>query len=307
MKKLIAILSAAVAVCSAVPFTASAAADELTYIPTLYFKGEQSDSIDVLPNGVLYANTKSGKTLKASAKAFIKDDCLRAGQIVVKWVWNDDNVTLSNIQDPISAGTLAPYKGYASASDIGLNDSYDQKMIGVSYQSAEGVNPLAPTGETSDAYPLAVFDVNVSSSAPADYYNIAFKTEQPNVSSISYRLSKEAADRREGDAKGMDIRDIRPSGDNAKPLVVAVSDRMLGDVNDDKTIDAKDASLILKDYALRSANQPSIFTKEQLVAADLNGDIKSDSRDASRVLGYYAYISTDAGNGTSLIDYLYKN
>ena len=304
MKKLIALLTAAVAVCSAVPFTASAAADELTYIPTLYFKGEKSDSLDVLPTGVIYANTKSGKELKTTAKAFLKDECLRAGQIYAKWVWTSDYVTLSNISNPIAAGTLAPYQGYTS-DDIAVNDAYDQKLIGVSYSSTDGTDPLVPTGETSDAYPLAIFDVNVSASAPADYYKISFKTEQPNVSNISYRLSKEAADRREGELKGSTIRDIKPSGDNAKPLTVGVSDRKLGDVNNDNMIDAKDASAILKDYALRSANQTADFTQAQLIASDVTGDLSSDARDASKVLAYYAYISTKDGEGTSLIDFLY--
>ncbi len=293
MKKLAAFLTAAVAVCSALPFTASAEADEKTYIPTLYFTGEKSDSVDPLPSGILYVNTKSGKELKTSAKVFIKDDALRVGQIYAKWLWPDKYVTLSNIKDPITAGTLAPYKDYVTASDILLNDSPDQKLMGVSYANTEE-NAIPITGKTSDEYPMAVFDIAVDSAAEANYYDIAFKTEQPNVTNISYRLSD-----------GSSIRDIRPSGDNAKPLTIAVSDRMLGDVNDDKTIDAKDASAILRNYALSSASQTPDFDQAQLIASDVTGDKKSDARDASKVLSYYAYTSTQAGAGTSLIDFLF--
>lgn len=77
----------------------------------------------------------------------------------------------------------------------------------------------------------------------------------------------------------------------------------LGDVNNDKLIDAADASKILAEYALRSSGKNSKFNKQQRVAADVNTDGVIDAVDASLVLGFYAYVS---GNGdvNSLVEYI---
>ena len=76
----------------------------------------------------------------------------------------------------------------------------------------------------------------------------------------------------------------------------------LGDINNDKFIDANDASLILKAYAKISNNMSSGLTFEQANAADVNTDHHIDSIDASCILSYYSYVST---NGTlSLEDFL---
>ena len=64
-----------------------------------------------------------------------------------------------------------------------------------------------------------------------------------------------------------------------------------GDVSCDGAIDALDSSLILTDYALRSAGKDSIFSMSQSAAADVNADGSIDALDASMVLGYYASIS----------------
>ncbi|SHM85180.1 Ig-like domain-containing protein [Ruminococcus flavefaciens] len=76
----------------------------------------------------------------------------------------------------------------------------------------------------------------------------------------------------------------------------------LGDVNNDKFIDANDASLILKTYVRISNNLASGLSFEQANAADVNKDHHIDSIDASCILSYYSYLST---NGTlSLEAYL---
>ena len=78
----------------------------------------------------------------------------------------------------------------------------------------------------------------------------------------------------------------------------------LGDVNNDKFIDAADASRILAEYAARSSGNNRIFTNfQQQIAADVNVNGIIDAVDASLVLSYYAYAS---GNGEigSLTGYL---
>ena len=277
MKKLMAILTAAAAMCSVVPFAASAEeVNEKNYIPTVYFKAQTSENGIVLPQGVVYFNTKAANP-KTSAEVYIKDDFKRIGQMFIKWTY-PDGIKLSNIQDPISAGKLSPYKAFTKPEDFGINNTPDRNLMGISYTDTN-TDPIALSAEKSDSFPIAYFDIAVDASAAADYYDIAFKTEQPDVANIAYRPSDGS------------IRDIRPSGENAPSLTLAVTDRALGDVNADNKIDAMDASSVLTDYTLRSANKDGILSKEGLIAADVNGNRKVDAMDASTILSYYAYSS----------------
>ena len=66
----------------------------------------------------------------------------------------------------------------------------------------------------------------------------------------------------------------------------------LGDANLDGVVDAKDASLVLVEYALLSTDKPETFTAQQKKNGDVNFDGKIDSKDASRILSYYSYLST---------------
>lgn len=66
-----------------------------------------------------------------------------------------------------------------------------------------------------------------------------------------------------------------------------------GDVNNDKAVNAVDASRTLLEYATVSSGHESTFTDErQILAADVNRDDKVDAVDASLILSYYAHISS---------------
>lgn len=65
-----------------------------------------------------------------------------------------------------------------------------------------------------------------------------------------------------------------------------------GDVTDDGTINALDASIILMDYAFRSSGKAPFLNTSQMISADVNIDGSVDAIDASLVLGFYAYTST---------------
>ena len=65
-----------------------------------------------------------------------------------------------------------------------------------------------------------------------------------------------------------------------------------GDVNGDNCVDSVDASTVLKEYALASSGQESIFDEHQSTAADWNGDNNIDSVDASAILSEYAKLQT---------------
>lgn len=77
---------------------------------------------------------------------------------------------------------------------------------------------------------------------------------------------------------------------------------VMGDINDDGTIDARDASMALSEYALIATGGAPTFTDAQKLAANVNDDSVIDARDASIILSYYAYIAT--GGTDSFEDFL---
>lgn len=76
----------------------------------------------------------------------------------------------------------------------------------------------------------------------------------------------------------------------------------LGDVNDDGTVDSRDASMVLSEYARLSTGGSQSFSQEQWDRANVNGDNAIDSRDASLILSYYAYTAT--GGKISFADFM---
>ena len=76
----------------------------------------------------------------------------------------------------------------------------------------------------------------------------------------------------------------------------AVTD-ILGDVNFDDRVDAKDASWMLAEYASQSTSQGTTFTDpQQKINADVNGNGVVDAIDASVTLAFYSFLST-GGSG----------
>lgn len=68
--------------------------------------------------------------------------------------------------------------------------------------------------------------------------------------------------------------------------------QLMGDVNDDGTVDSSDASLILYEYSVCSTGAESVLDKGSQSAADTNGDGLIDASDASEILDFYSFLST---------------
>lgn len=66
----------------------------------------------------------------------------------------------------------------------------------------------------------------------------------------------------------------------------------LGDVNNDNSVDASDASLVLVEYSALQTGKESTLTATEKIAADVIGDGSIDASDASEILRYYAESST---------------
>ena len=81
-------------------------------------------------------------------------------------------------------------------------------------------------------------------------------------------------------------------------------DYTLGDVNNDGKVDAKDASLVLVEYAKMSTGGTGDFTEVQKLAANVNSDSKIDAKDASFILTYYAMASTASGDIPTMKEFM---
>ena len=81
-----------------------------------------------------------------------------------------------------------------------------------------------------------------------------------------------------------------------------------GDINNDGGINAVDASLILREYAMLSSGKPKSFSAAQKKAADIDGNGITDAVDSSLTLSYYAYVSTLENGNTaeSIKEYIKK-
>lgn len=85
-------------------------------------------------------------------------------------------------------------------------------------------------------------------------------------------------------------------------ITIGQQEILLGDVDSDTNVNAVDASMILKEYALLATGGGGEFDDNQNTAGDVNRDGAVDAVDASSILAYYAYTAT--GGKDSLEQYL---
>ena len=256
------------------PAALSSAADAETYEPTLYFRTEAAENVTSLPTGRLYLNrNKFPDGAKITAGAYYLDEPKATNMLYAKWQCDSDSVRLTNLTDPITAAGACPYSKWTSPSAINLKFIEEDNYMAVSYPSTVS-SPLAVTGESTDSYPLACFDIELPADIPSGRYEVYFRQgDMGDISSASYANP---------------IRDIRPSGDHAPSLFIGVSDRDLGDVNNSGKLEATDASKVLVAYTFLSSGDPSGLTIEEELAAEVNGDGLITASDASQILIMYA-------------------
>ena len=291
-------------------------AEDQTYTPGLYFKTENTDGITVISDELVIVDPDklSEGSLTLDVGVYIRDESEKIDAISAKWRSNSDYITLGNLVDPsVSTGTAKEYTTsegktfttdltpfcYASIQEDGTLSvpkpdmgSYPE-INSLYFTSSSLTNPFKWLGASSDEFSFASFNAVIDSQTPDGVYDIVFATK----------------DNTDGDKSvyshghlyfGLgDFRDFFPETQN---LTVAVGDYDLGDVNYDGSVDARDASLILAEYAVTATGGVPAFNSLSNYIGDVNRDNTIDSRDASVVLSYYAYKST--GGTKSLEEFL---
>ena len=77
-----------------------------------------------------------------------------------------------------------------------------------------------------------------------------------------------------------------------------------GDIDNDKKINAVDASMVLTYYAMISTKKSGDLSEIQQKAADVDKNGVINAVDASNILSYYAYTSTESGNIMSFENFM---
>ena len=95
---------------------------------------------------------------------------------------------------------------------------------------------------------------------------------------------------------------IRIDSDQDEQFESEVATYLSGDINQDDTINAGDASAVLAEAAAIGSGLSGDFSTEQGYSADVNGDGSINARDAACILSYAAYIGV--GGQDSLPVYL---
>lgn len=296
MKRTSCVLSMATALSMMIIPCSSAAENNADYQPSLYFKTIETDEAQVLKNGTVYVNTSLliGENNSFNAEVYIDDEEKQTGYVIAKWKSESEYITLKNLKDAETLCGKSPYVIEDEDGiylDVYLTERPELNRHYLSYANQTN-NAFKLTGENSDDYPLAGFSAEVNSETPAGRYTVEFMSGEYGAQcEILYKYGK----------SNPSIKEFFPSGDYAKPININVSDRMLGDIDNDGKITGSDATMILSAYINISSSGESKLTKEQEIAADIDADGIITGSDATLLLRYYTALSS--GEERSVYDY----
>ncbi len=294
MKRIISAVLAATAVLMLTePNSQTFAEDD--YQPSYYFKPFETEAAQIILNGTVYVNSSlfTGENNSLDAEVYIDDDQKQTGHVIVKWKCDSEYIALDNLKDPITLCGKSPYADFTTSKSIGVTAHPELNKHFVSYSLGLHAEPFVLTGENSDDYPLAGFSAVFSDDIPAGKYAVEFMSGESGAQcEILYKY---------GDTT---CKEFFPTGNYAKPINIHVSDRMLGDIDDNGIISGSDATLALREYTLLSSGMTGNFNDAQKMACDINGDGIISGSDANMLLRYYTALSS--GEKLSIYDYFLK-
>ncbi|WP_295075042.1 dockerin type I domain-containing protein [Ruminococcus sp.] len=303
MKKTISIITSTVLVAGiTASFAANAAdtADVPEYNPYFNFQVDEGSDYEVLRGGVVFINTKaaSSDSISVPCAIYLNDEQKLAGKVLAKWQCEKKGIVLKDLSNPIDNKKYgkAPFSYFNENPDEILLKDYNENGLNihaVAYSTMSG-DPMALTGDSAADYPIACFNAALEKDAEFGRYTVEVISKPDYYSSVTPRYEDKTI-----------IKSVDMAG-KCEDLIINVSDRKLGDVNDDGFVDAVDASKILYEYAVTSASGESSMTESQRAASDVDGNKFVDAVDASRVLGFYAYVSSGSEDMT-LNSFIKKN
>ncbi len=310
MKK---IISTAISLVLTAAYTAPAvlAADETPeYIPSMYFRANESDGIAPGKDGnvVLFRSDQpENSEIVVNASVFIADESLTCWYVHPVWKCASGHVVLDGLVDPVPMQDGVPNLEYAYA-EKDENGELTSKLYGTLVSRDERYNtlsftsqvvsktnraPMVPYGEKSDSYPLTSFDMHIAADAPDGVYEVYFLAqaedyEDQRTTQVGMR-----------NADGSVI-----AAPEMTPLKVTLTSALFGDVNGDKKVDSNDASAVLAAYSKVSTGAEHGLSDVQAACGDTDRDGQLSSKDASAILSYYTYLSTNGEDVKTLAEFL---
>ncbi len=293
------------------------------YIPTLYFKAEESDEVRTDGDSTVWIDGDLLKKGDIDIKTgiYIEDTEKGIYRLTVKWNCDSEYISLSDPVDPrekisevrkyrtkdgrefmtdktpfaygnIDSGgnMVIPYNIQIAGADSVLTEKKGRNARGFTYDKGVTLNtdPFGVLGATSDEYEYCGFTATVSSDIPDGEYEIRFMTDG---NSLDVKCGGQFNYNDGGSSNSFIpyVKDLKLIVSDEPPANITLPGKYkLGDVDGDGTVDSSDASMILKDYAAISTGGTSELLGDRKKAADTDGDGSVDSSDASLVLAFYA-------------------
>ncbi|MDE5584486.1 MAG: hypothetical protein K2J08_12380 [Ruminococcus sp.] len=285
-------LACAMAVTALTPSGAVAVSEE--ELPIMYLTVTENEKISIMPSGDVYINSSElTEDTAMRVNIYVRDEAKNLWNVAPKVKSESSYIAFSeDATDPTDVGENSAYQpkyDFIQSVDDECN-TVNIKLSTPMMSSSDTV--LTPTGDSTDDFPVAYFNASVDSDIPSGKYRIYFLTEAEDydgqqtttVSSILY------------DTTTPKVKEQR----------ILVSDRKLGDVNNDGNIDSVDASMVLGEYSKISSGGEKSFDESMNIASDINTDMRLDTVDASQILAYYSYSSRIPEGETcmSIFEYL---
>lgn len=282
MKKILSIAVSAVSAVTLLTSFSSSAAETSSYCPKLYFKASKTDGIHPQSNKRVYINTNDIKSKSGNITfdiaSYVGDSRKQLCMMIALWDSTDKYIKLTDLADPQTGDNKRAY-----TVSPGLISYDGDNTMSATYSSGLSGNPFTLNGKDSDSYPFAVFKATIPTDIPIGLHPIKFYTTDAPLVTESKTMKTDFA--------FYDNIGNKPTQKDAEALNIAVSDRALGDIDNDNRYSADDASMILREFTMLSSNKPSSFSEAQMIAADVDGDGYLSASDASYVLCYFAYLA----------------
>lgn len=323
MKKFISAFIAAATITSLIPSVTTVASDN-NYVPMLYFRANEAENVNVIFDNLVSISPDAFNDgdFSLNISVYIKDENQCIDAISAKWKSNSEYITLENLTNPtVSTGESKTYTTsdgrsfttdltpfcYGVIEDDGTMDipytltalirDTDQIMA-FTYEhiSFSQLAPFDFLGMSSDEYQFTSFDAVINSQTPDGVHEIIFTTKE-NTGNDSAAISHGHAV-----VTNTQFYSFHPS---TLDLNIVTGYFKLGDIDENGTIDALDASMALTAYAKTATNQDSGLTKKQTLAADPDNSGAVNAIDASEILTYYAYTAT--GGKSDFQEFLKQN
>lgn len=318
MKKLISVLSAVVLVLSAAPLTASAEIKESAAAPL----SDSNNTAEI--GGVLYTfafvsgsdeeieitgASETGESLVIPAEI---DGCSVTG-IGEKAFFGNLELISVEIPDTVTSIGDKAFTGCLALETISLPDSIISlgESCFLSCTSLENVT----LGKNLTAIPencfyscTALSSINISENISAIGAQAFFGCSElsgiylpPTVETIGDDAIGRHYDIRSGGTENISnfvIKGIFGSKADSYAqnygIAFKTAEAVLGDVNEDGMLDARDASTVLQEYANVSSGHEPSFSDTQKKLANYNKDGYVDAKDASLILQEYARIQSES-------------